>query len=523
MKERLNNLLNGRLSSIREYVLLAAGYLLSRLLFFALGLRFEPELVWMFLADPAHLRERPLETIFYFHAFPPGMNVHTAALLQFGEAHFATLAQLSFIGFGLMLVLCVFYLGKALGLGRWMAALLSLALVCTPPALLFENLYLYTWPSAALLSLASALFHRALKLRSTASWFGFFAACCVLGWYRSTFHLLWFGLMMLASVLLCARGKNWKAVLAGAALPATLLAGLYLKNLAVFGVFGATSWGGAHLAIVTTRQMPRHELQVWIRQGKISPLAGISVYAPPRAYARYLEVEPYPWPGTNEWQKPSNGGPNYNHGLFLRANSVRSRDSAYYIQQRPQDYLRVVVALGLPQFFSPSTVWHPGERHGTSPHARHHAALGSYETTFNKLVHAPIAALKPFGFYTLLPLVLILAGWLGIRNWRTALDRDPADLRARAGLLWFLVLQVVFVTTVSCLVTLGESSRYRFMVEANVWLLTAAVAHWAVRAWLDPKLHRGCRGRTFRGRSTSESSDRRSCKHADTGRAARGR
>lgn len=476
MKEHCRHLIR-RVSCAKDYWGVAALYGLSRWAFRAVGLKFEPELSWMFLADPVALRQRPLETILYFHAFPPGMNVHTAALLQFGEAHFALLAQLSFLAFGLTLVLAIFYLGKALGLGRRTAALLSLAFACAPPALLFENLYLYTLPSAALLALAAALFHRALKRPSTVNWLGFFTTCSVLGWYRSTFHLLWFGVVLLGSWLWCSRAGRGKAVLLGAAAPAALLTAVYLKNLALFGVFGATSWGGANLVAVTTRQMPPHELKQWIREGKTSPLSAINVFAPPAAYAKHIAVETYPWPGSNEWVKPSNGAPNYNHGLFLVANPLRKQDSAYYIRQRPTDYLRVVSRLGVPQFFSPSTLWHPGERRDNSPHAGHHAALGSYETSYNWVLHAAIPGLAPVGLYALVPLVVLAGMWHGLEAWRCSRREASDDARAQACLWWFLVFQVVFVTSVSCLFALGESARYRFMVEANIWLLTAAVVH----------------------------------------------
>ena len=83
---------------------------LSRVGFHLLGLRFNADIQWMFLSDPAALRERLLETLYYFHAFPPGMNLITGLLLKASEDNFAVLAALLYGGFGLLLVQSMLFL-----------------------------------------------------------------------------------------------------------------------------------------------------------------------------------------------------------------------------------------------------------------------------------------------------------------------------------------------------------------------------------------------------------------------------
>ena len=46
-----------------DYAALGIAVIVSRILFYALGLRFELVLDWMFLADSLDLRERLLETV----------------------------------------------------------------------------------------------------------------------------------------------------------------------------------------------------------------------------------------------------------------------------------------------------------------------------------------------------------------------------------------------------------------------------------------------------------------------------
>jgi hypothetical protein len=126
------------------------------------------DLDWMWLADPADLRDRLAETLWYFHAFPPGMDLLTGALLKLGGGHAATLARAVFWLLGLALVNAIVALGQAAGLSRGTAAVVSTAFLLSPPALYFEHLYLYEWPVVTLSSLLLPFTARACTRRSRA-------------------------------------------------------------------------------------------------------------------------------------------------------------------------------------------------------------------------------------------------------------------------------------------------------------------------------------------------------------------
>src|SRR5678809_1376617 len=100
----------------REYAIVSLAFASSRLVLSALGLQFNFSLDWMWLSDPADLQSRLLQTIYYFHAFPPGMDLFSGILLKIGGAQTAALAQLAFLGFGLVLVHSLLYLALASGL-----------------------------------------------------------------------------------------------------------------------------------------------------------------------------------------------------------------------------------------------------------------------------------------------------------------------------------------------------------------------------------------------------------------------
>jgi hypothetical protein len=456
---------------LREYGILAVVFVVSRLALLAAGMHFELELRWMFLADPAALRDHLLQSVLYFHAYPPGMNLLTGMLLKIDEAHVGELARLVFACASFTLVASLYYIGRACDLSRAGAATLAIVFSLLPQTLFLENLYLYTTLSAALLCLASASFYRAVNQSSFGRWSVFFAVCVVLCWFRTTFHLVWF-VAMVGLAVFATRRRGRRAVLWAAAAPAVLLLAVYLKNFALFRVFGTTSWGGANFEGVTTRQLPARERESLIAEGKLSPFANLSVFSEPDKYVRFFQGfdrSSYThYPGSDELTRPTAKAANFNHWYFLEINQRRRADAAYYLQTHPGDYIDTVLYRTLPQFFFPTTHWHPNDKGDDSPHARHRQLLGWYENLYDEWVHG--FPFKPVGLYVFLPLFL---AWSIVRTWRL-LRSQESSAWARGMLLAFCTLQILYVTVISVLFTYGESARYRYMVEAFIWLVVSA-------------------------------------------------
>jgi hypothetical protein len=452
-------------AAAREYLVLAAAFVVSRVLLVLFGLEFSFSLDWMFLADPADLREHLLSTTWRFHAFPPGMNLLSGVLLKLSTEHTAALAHVVFAASGLLLTGSVHYLLRALGVAAKFARAAALVFSLLPPTLYLENLYLYDYPAAALLALLVALMHRALVRPSFGVLFALFSVGATLVFLRSAFHLVWFACLVLAVAFAVARAKR-SLVLRAALLPACLASGLYLKNSLIFGVFGATSWGSANLAAGTTQRLAPELRKQWVREGKLSAYSEISVFAAPRAYLRFFESSTSErYPEESELDRPSLRSPNYNHWFFLEVNRARANDVRYFVSERPGEYLRTVLGTSLPQFFSPTTRWHPRRNTPASPHFRHQEVLGGYERVYSAIVHDfPIA---PYGLYLFLPLLLYTSGMRARALYLSRRGEVPAE----AAVLAFVVLQVAFVAAVSAAVTFGESSRYRFLIEPLIFVL----------------------------------------------------
>jgi hypothetical protein len=257
-------------------------------------------------------------------------------------------------------------------------------------------------------------------------------------------------------------------MMTAAIVPAVLLVALYGKNLWLFGEFAASTFGPASLTLVTVAHLPADVRDAWVRDGKLSPFAMTSVYAPPRDYARYFaDPEHERWPSQlTRLEHREVSAANFNHWWLLEVHRARRADVLYFLRDRPLDYVRNAAA-GLGEMFGPSTAWHPRDGTPASPHYQHQQVLGRYEAWFNRLLHSvPVAQI---GLYIFLPVVLV---WTIALAWRLARAGDPAS-RARGALLFFCVFQIVYVVAASTMLTFLESARYRFQVEWAIWLITA--------------------------------------------------
>ena len=141
---------------------LIAAFIVSRFIFHRAGVRFDMtplEWYWQYIDSPL-LRTKLLESTFYLHSQPPLFNLFLGGVLKafpgLEAAAFATVYR----GLGLLLAGSMYLLMRGLRIRLWIALLLSLAFVTSPPCLYFENWLFYAYPLAVFLCLAALFLQR---------------------------------------------------------------------------------------------------------------------------------------------------------------------------------------------------------------------------------------------------------------------------------------------------------------------------------------------------------------------------
>ena len=235
-----------------DYAIVVGLFVLSHALYRMLGVQFDSGtlLPYMQFIDPPLLRERLLESLWYYHAHPPLLNLFTGVGLKLFGDHAGVYFAVSFHALGLALALAVYVLTLRLTCSRAAAIVANGLLVFSPAFVLYENWLMYTLPSAALLTISALLLHQYLATRRLRWAVAFFSTLAILLLTRSMFHLAWMVLVVVLLTILLR--QHWRQVLLAAAAPLLLVLFWYAKNYYYFGTFGASTAMGLGLSNITT-------------------------------------------------------------------------------------------------------------------------------------------------------------------------------------------------------------------------------------------------------------------------------
>jgi hypothetical protein len=444
-----------------HYARLVAAYLLSRVLLYAIGLRFVSGYDWQHFHSLALLKTRLLESLFYTHTFTPVINLVAGVTLKLSETHAVFLQQCLFVACGAAFVCSLHYLLEGFGVPRRWAVFTSLFFSLTPAYLLFENLLHYEFLSAALLTVTCALFLRALEQPSFWRWFSCFLCGALLVYTRTTFHVAW----LLCAVLFAVafRPREYKRIASAACVPLLLAVALYAKNLVLFGFFGVSTFLPFNLAHVTIEQLSESERAEWVVQHKIHPASLVGMYAGPQAYAPWVALEQKRGVPVLDELERAPGLPNYNHWSFTQIYPLRLAADRYYIAQRPWAYLKTFKK-SLLRLLAPTTQWNHSKN--ADPHGVNRRVLDRWENIYNAVVHTVPPRTGLYAFVIALMLYMTVSA-------SVACLRRTVRVRAWQQASLFMSFSCFWVALLSCLVTNTELARYRLIIEALLWVLCA--------------------------------------------------
>lgn len=453
--------------------------------YFAAGVRFDasPFPGFMQFIDEELLRERLLESIWYSHAHPPGLNLLVGVAYKVFGDDAPMFLSLLFHALGFALALGLFSLTLRLTGTRIAAYVCTAVIVMSPGFVLYENWLLYTFLEAVLLTVSAVALYKTLDRGSTV-WSGLlFTTLAALVLTRSFFHLGWFVLVV---IYVTWAAPNRLRVLRTAAVPLAAATLWYAKNLVYFGTFSGSTLFGlgfSNIGILTTT---RADLVPLVEQGVVSPGALLSRYEDLQILFAETDDPPTGIPVLDRRAK-STGRANFNYRPMIAISKQYARDSLAVIRRYPANYLVGLLRSNM-MFFSPSSM-------NAYFSQENRDAVKPFERVFNPLLYGVPADSTTFvqphfgpdryvlEVNTSLGLIacsafLIVLGWLRVR--RAFFDRTVED-RSALLTLGYMLFVLVYVYALGTLVELAENYRYRFVAEPLFAAATAVIATALVR------------------------------------------
>jgi hypothetical protein len=457
--------------------LIVCSFILSRLIYYWIGVRFQTKIIlnnFQFI-DVALLRDRLWESLYYFHMQPPLMNAIAGILVKCFPENYPIAMHILYMVIGLASALLIYRLMLLLNVGEGLALGLTIAFIVSPAVVLSENFPMYEYEMMLLLLASSlALYHLIAKPGFWVS-LAFFSLLACLAWIRALYHL-YFLAAFCALVVWFVRRKRL-AVLAGSIVPLLCVLSLYLKNLLVFGMFGASSWLGFNLAVVTVHQLTMDERNILIDAGRLAPIARVEAGAPPPSYLPYLDpIVPTGIPVLDEFFK-STGQGNTNSMPYLKAEPLFRKASVQALRAYPRAYLRSFLIAWF-CYFRPGTDFFQYDdlrrpihgfdrfvnivlfgqlREASGPELR---ALKGSGHTVSLVLYTGIFLMLLF------PMLLV---WSAVLVWRSL--RRKVLTWPQLGMLLFITGNILLIMVTTNLLSSFENNRYRFPTDCLYLIL----------------------------------------------------
>lgn len=459
-------------------------FLASRVLAWYAGVRYDTSLLpWGWhMPDLPWLVQDLWRTVWHWHASPPLFHVLVGGLLLVG----GNAALAAFYGLlGLVLTFSIQALLGRVGLAPWPAALLTALFITSPACLLYEQWCFYTYPVTVLLTFGTLMVHDWLATGERRwAWAGF-GALAALALTMALFHLFWLLVIAGLAVRLARRlGVAGGRVAIGTSVAIVL--GWYLKNLVMFGTFGASSWLGMCLAHTTVFQIPEAQRQAYVREGRLGSLSLTPMFEDLSHYRGLYTARPVTGQVVLDAERKSNGTLNFNHRNYLPVSRAFLGESFKALRVEPLRYLKSVT-IGLLLYLRPADDYgflHPN-RWVLRPYPE------AWDVVFNGSL-APLYTpprsrdelrlrwedLPAFAAVMLSRLawwLVIAMPLLGVWAWRAGRTGG-----ARGALLHFIVANLLIVLVIGCTIEQGENNRFRFATDPLLLTLFGA--------WLADKL-----------------------------------
>lgn len=482
----------------RWFILLALVFALSRLIYFAAGVRPDTEPIgtyWQYI-DPSLLKDHLWQSLLYLREQPPGFNLYLGLVLKMA-AHPEAVFFVIDLSMGLTLAFSLMAVMMRLGVENWLAFLLAALFTSSPITVLYENWVFYEYPVMAAFTLAAWAMERYIHAARFRHALVFFLLLAVVASARGIYHLSWF--LLLASALIWVTRNHWRRGVLAAALPVLLLSAFYVKNYVLFGdlIPGQQVFRKMNYAAIVQGGAPKETLDRLKREGRISGILEIPVLETDTSSYAELVRQPAPTgiPLLDMAEKPS-GYDNWNSQWRLQVADLYYHDAQIAGRECPGCLWKQVRANALSSLL-PATDVFPFDDSPNSNRLR--PFLSWYErVTAGELFvdpnsdNVPIAWLNVFLFPACLAggLTLAVLGFpvrgTGTRAFRAETYLSAPCRTSRCATILFLLFNIAYDFAVTLLFSVGDHNRYREEVAPLYVILIGLLlnAAWTrLRGW----------------------------------------
>ncbi len=454
------------------YLLLLLVFAVSRIVYYALGVRFDarPLSTFFQIIDPELLRHRLLESLYYLHAQPPGFNLYAGILLKLFPIHYAIAFHALHLILGAAICCLLYHLMCACGVHSAIAFVLSALFTISPGVVMFENFFLYEYLVVFLLIAAATALYHFFQRKNSVYAATVFSCIFLLVLIRSHFQLI-FLLLVFACLVYFGKPRR-RAILWAGSIPVLLASAFYLKNWVLFGTLSGNTWMGMNMDVITSHQLTPPEAQDLIHAGIISPVSLIDAGAPISAYARFITPPRKTGIPVLDEQVTSTGATNFNNIAFLQVDRYYIRDGPAILRHYPRAYLRSIEKAWF-SYFLPTgdfsnfdlnrpKIWAIDRFFnvvffGQWKDATDRKQLGAMQANGHSL-----SLILYTGTFLIVGLPLLWAG--GIYYLITGWRKKTLD-GATIALLVFLLSTITYLTSVANFLSSFEGNRYRFQMD----------------------------------------------------------
>lgn len=470
-----NDLFGGH-QGLATVLVLLVSFLVSRLVFWFFGVTYDASTIdwfWQYL-DVQVLQGRLTAGLFYLHSQPPGFNLFLGLVLKACPVMFAGCFHILYVAMGFVLYCALYRVLRLADFSRVAALICAFCFIISPNSILYENWLFYTYPVAMLLALAAlalAKFEKNSRVEFAAIFLCIVVLVCLT---RAMFHLVF--LVVCSVLVVIPRGVDRRRLALCGSAAIGMVAALYLKNLVMFGFFGASSWTGMNVARIATAAVDRVVIEDMVKAGTVDKIALVPPFMALETYDGALRARAPKCPNAQElsWEWKATGHPNFNNKQYIPVAAAYQRASMVIIRRNFRAYLSSVFDAWL--IYS-EPAWH-------------------YELLQDNVnaIQGYISALSAFRLQGLIDLRPVKTALFGMRGPPTAYHltgllfipcailvigivavvRIVAALRKgdRLPLAYlFMTFAVVYVAVIGNATELAENNRFRVETDPLIYLL----------------------------------------------------